>query len=74
MLKKTYMSLEGVFVAKGLTAQGTLHTRCLAKALHSLLRLPLTFPFTFYLLGTVPGTVTTGTDMFISIFVQKAGL
>jgi hypothetical protein len=41
------MALEGIFVAKGLPAQGALHTWCLAKALHSLLRLPLTFPFTF---------------------------
>jgi hypothetical protein len=41
------MALESVFVAKGLPALGTLHTGCLAKALHSLLRLPLTFPFTF---------------------------
>jgi hypothetical protein len=41
------MALEGIFVAKGLTAQGTLHTGRLAKALHSLFRLPLTFSFTF---------------------------
>jgi hypothetical protein len=46
-LKKTYMALEGIFVAKGMPALGTLHTGCLAKALDSLLRLPLTFPFTF---------------------------
>jgi hypothetical protein len=42
------MSLEGIFVAKGLPALGTFHTGCLAKALSPLLRLPLTFPITFF--------------------------